>query len=204
MASMTFNNYGNASSNAFLGDFGSREHVLQGGAMLDNTAVYSGEDAYTIKINDAAAHAGDTSVGVDALPVALPNDTELTFGGVVVKLNGAAILGATSITVDALAGEVADDATATYDATPNSFIVASGTLVGRTVAERNSGADFGPAADGDDEIYITLGDVDMDKSVEVDLVRHGTLIKTNFLPAYAAASSTIKGKLEAQYQLMLG
>lgn len=204
MAKIEFNDYGNASTAAFLGDFGSREHILAGGAQLDADAVYSGEDAYTIQINDAAATQGDTTITVDALPVALPDNAELTFGSVTVRLNGAKAAGQTSLTVDALGGDIADDATAIYDASPTSNVVVSGTIVGRTIAERNAGDPFGPAADADDEVFITVADVDLDKTTDVDLVRHGSLIKTNFLPAYAAASSTVKTKLEAAYQLILG
>ena len=204
MAKIEFNDYGNASTAAFLGDFGSREHILAGGAQLDADAVYSGEDAYTIKINDAAATQGDTTITVDALPVALPDNAELKFGSVTVTLNGAKAAGQTSLTVDALGGDIADDATAIYDASPTSNVVVSGTIVGRTIAERNAGDPFGPAADADDEVFITVADVDLDKTTDVDLVRHGSLIKTNFLPAYAAASSTVKTKLEAAYQLILG
>lgn len=83
-------------------------------------------------------------------------------------------------------------------------IIPAGTLVGRTAAERAAGTDFSPAADADDEIYIVAADVDKDLTTDVDLVRHGSLIKTNFLPSYAAASVAIKAKLEAKYQLVLG
>ncbi len=204
MAKMTFNDFGQASDAAFMGDFGDREHIVAGGAQLDSTAQFTGAGEYTIKINDAAAHAGDTTVTVDALPVALPDNTELNFGGVILKLNGAKAAGQTSLTVDALAGEIADDAEASYDATADSRLVLSGTLVGRTYTEQQAGDPFGPAGDSDDEVFIVIGDVDLEQSNDCDLVRHGSLIKTNFLPSFAGASSTVKAKLQAQYELIVG
>ncbi len=136
MAKFEFNDFGNATSAAFLGDFGNREHILPGGAQLDSAAAF------------------------------------------------------------------------TFDAA-DATIVPAGTVVGRTVAERNSGAAFGVAADTDDDIFITVADVDINDAntggrVDVDLVRHGTLIKVNFLPSYTAASAAMKTKLEAKYQLILG
>lgn len=205
MAKFEFNDFGNASSAAFLGDFGSREHILPGGAQLDDSVTWSGATSrYTVTVNDADVNAGETAITVVALPAAIPAGTTLDFGDQVAVTTADAALGATSLTVEELGEDIANGATASYDADLDEEVVPAGTLVGRTVAERNSGASFGPAADADDEIFITVADVDLDQTTDVDLVRHGTLIKTNFLPAYAAASATIKGKLEAKYQLILG
>lgn len=61
--------------------------------------------------------------------------------------------------------------------------IPSGTLVGRTVAERDEGTGFGPYAEGDDEVYLVIFDVwDADRNPEVELYRHGSLVKENFLP----------------------
>lgn len=204
MAKMTFTDFGQATSKAFMGDVESRDHVLPAGGQLDSTAQFVGAGEYTIKINDAAAHAGDTTVGVDALPVALPDNTELNFSGVIVKLNGAANAGATSLTVDALAGEIADDATASYDNTADSRIVAAGTLLGRTNAEVLAGDPWGPFGDSDDEIYILLDDVDLNESADCNVVRHGSVIKQNFLPSWAGSSSAAKTKLYANYTIIKG
>lgn len=204
MASLKFTDFGQASGAAFMGDIGDREHILPGGAQLDAAALYSSEGTYTIKVNDAAAHAGDTALGVDALPVALPDNTELNFGGVIVKLNGANAAGQTSLVVDALAGEIADDATATYDSTPDSDIVLAGALVGRTNAERLAGDPFGPFGDSDDEIYIVADDVDLTETNDCNLVRHGSMIKYNFLNSWTGASSTAKTKLYDSYEIVKG
>lgn len=199
MASIDFTDYGQASNAAFMGDFGNREHVLPGGGELDAAAAFLGEGAYTIQINDAAAAAGDTTIGVDALPVALPDNTELRFGGVVVTLNGAATAGATSLTVDALPGAVADNAQATYDTTADTRIVPAGFVVGRTFTEMAAGAAFGPAADTDDEVFIVLADVNLDRGTHADFVRPNSLIKEDFLPGFAGLSTAVKAKVRARY-----
>lgn len=204
MARFTNTDYGQASSAAFLGDFGNREHILPGGAKLDTAATFANEGDYTIH-NTAVAAVGATSITVTALPVALPSGTTLSFtGGKFAVTSAAASAGATSISVEPLGEEIADESDATFDSVADQEVVVAGTLVGRTAAERASGADFGPAADADDEVYIVVADVDLSRSNDVDLVRHGTLIKTNFLPSYAGASSAVKAKLEDKYQLVLG
>lgn len=210
MAKMNFTDYGQASSAAFMGDFGDREHVLAGGAQLDSTATFAGtEGNYTIKVNDAAADAGDVALGVDALPVSIPAGTTLDFGGEFATVATTAAAGATSLAVEPLGEAIADDSEAIFDSLADTNIVPAGTLVGRTNAERLAGDPFGPAADADDEIYIMLHDVDLkdaneDDRVDINLVRHGSLIKYNFLPSWDAASATLKGKLYTAYQIIKG
>lgn len=204
MASMTFIDYGQASSSAFMGDIGDREHILPGGAQLDSAATYAGEGAYTIKLNDAAAAQGDTTITVDALPVALPDNAELRFGSVTVTLNGAKAAGQTSLTVDALGGDIADDTEAVYDTSAGTNIVVAGTLLGRTNVERLAGDGFGPFADADDEIYILAEDVDLDATTDCNLVRHGSMIKYDFLPSWTGSSATAKTKLYASYEIVKG
>lgn len=62
---------------------------------------------YTITVNQADVVAGDTSITVDALPVALPAGTVLDFGSyaaATVTVNGAVTAGATSITIQSFEG----------------------------------------------------------------------------------------------------
>ena len=203
MAKFEFTDYGSAANKAFLGDYGDREHVLAGGMKLAaGTFPTAGE--YTIKLNDAAAAQGDTTITVDATPVALPDNAELQFGSVTVTLNGAKAAGVTSLTVDALGGDIPDDTEAIYDVDATSSVVPAGTVLGHTFAEKESGAAIGVAADGDDEVFITFNEVDASKSDDVDVLRHGTLIKVNFLPAWASLSAAVKAKVRAQYQTQRG
>lgn len=208
MAKFEFNDFGNSSSAAFLGDFGNREHILAGGAQLDSAAswVVADADIYTITVNDAAAAVGDVALGVAALPVAIPAGTTLNFtGGKYAIVATSAAAAATSLVVEPLGEAIADASTATFNSgAEDEALIPAGTLVGRTIAERAAGDSFGPAGDSDDEVFITVADVDLDQTTDVDLVRHGTLIKVNFLPSYTGASSTVKSKLEAKYQLILG
>jgi len=210
MAKLTFTDFGQASSAAFMGDFGDREHILAGGAQLDSTAAFPGtEGNYTITVNDAAAAAGDTALGVVALPVSIPAGTTLDFGGEFATIATTAAAAATSLVVEPLGEAIADASTATYDSLVDTNVVPAGTLVGRTNAQRLAGDPFGPAADADDEVYIMVHDVDLknaneDDRVDIELVRHGSLIKYNFLPSWAGSSSGLKTKLYAAYQIIKG
>lgn len=131
MASITYTDYGQAASQAFMGDFGNREHLVPGGGQL--------------------AAAGDWS-GLTA------------------------------------------------------NIVPAGTLVGRTNAEKLAGADFGPAEDADDEVFIVADETSVAAGSDrgTNLVRHGSVIKYDFLPSWAGASATLKGKLHGFYTLIKG
>lgn len=71
--------------------------------------------------------------------------------------------------------------------------VPSGTLVGRTMAERTAGTGFGPYSAGnptatpavpaDDEVYLVIYDVyDAAENPECALYRHGSLVYEDKLP----------------------
>ena len=201
---MTFIDYGQGTGTAFMGDIGYREHILPGGRQLAEAAEFAGAGEYTITVNDADVNAGETSITVVALPVALPDNTELNFGGVIAKLSANAVAGATSITVDALAGDIADASTASYDATEDARVVNAGTLLGRTTAEVLAGDPFGPFADADDEIYILAEDVNMEETNDCNVVRHGSMIKYNFLGSWTGASSAAKAALHDAYEIVKG
>jgi hypothetical protein len=205
MARMEHTDYGQAAVKAFLGDVESRDHVLPGGGQLDSAASYgAGEEVYTIKVNDADVNAGETSITVDALPVALPSGTQLNFSGTIAELTADAAAAATSITVTALTADIANDAEATYDAQADSRFVPAGTLLGRTTAEVLAGDPWGPYGDSDNEIYILLDEVDLEQSPDCNVVRHGSMIKYDFLPSWSASSSTAKAALHANYEIVKG
>lgn len=131
MASMTFIDYGQASSRAFMGDISDRNHLMPGGGQLAVAGSWSG----------------------------LTNN-----------------------------------------------LVPAGTIVGRTLAEKLAGDDFGPAADTDDEIFIVHDETSVASGADrvTNLVRAGSQIKYDFLASWAGASSAIKTKLHATYQLIKG
>ena len=84
--------------------------------------------------------------------------------------------------------------------------VPSGTLVGRTLAERDAGAGFGPATVAtDDEIYLTHRDVaDAADSAETEVYRHGKVVKENYLPGFDALAAEVKAKIRALYACVKG
>lgn len=88
------------------------------------------------------------------------------------------------------------------------IVIPAGTVVGRTIAERNALAPLGPAADTDVDIYITAFDV-TDALVldDVELLRPfaGLLIKENFLPTpLASLTSAIQTAIRARYTCTTG
>jgi hypothetical protein len=206
MAKMQFTDFGQTASAAFMGDPSNREHILPGGIMLDASAFGGNPGVVNVKVNDADVNAAETSFGVDALPGDIPSGTVLLFSdGSFAKLSADAAEGATSLTVVALTHDIADDATASYDPEPTFDLVAAGTLVGRTIAEQQNGDPFGPYGDSDDEIYIVADETDVsDGDVGTNVVRHGSLIKTNFLPSWTDASAAAKTDLQAAYELIKG
>lgn len=193
-------------------DFGGREHIAPWPAKIDPASF---ADAHGVKVTLAAAGtnsytAGATVLAVSALTlpinpattlitssqglVLIPKGTVLDFGGAgakPVKLSADAKLGDTYISVVAtLATVVAgDEATFSRYGTKS---IPSGTLVGRTLAERDAGTAFGAAAATDDEIYLTYNDIpDVNVSDDVELYRHGSLVAENYLPQYTTLSAEV-------------
>lgn len=86
--------------------------------------------------------------------------------------------------------------------------IPSGTVVGRTIAERNSNSPFGPAADTDVDIYITAFDITNALVLDdVELARPyaGLLVKENFLPTpLASLTTTIQAAIRARYTCTTG
>ena len=206
MAKMQFTDFGQGASKAFEGDFANREHRLPGGGMLDASAFAQTDTEVLVKVNDADVNAGETSMTVEALSGPIPSGTVLEFSdGNFAKLSADAAAAATTLTVVALDADIADDATATYDSEPGFDLVAAGTLVGRTTAEKLAGDPFGPYGDSDNEIFIVAEDQDIsDGDAPCELCRHGSLIKYDFLPSWDGASSTAKAALHASYDVIKG
>lgn len=101
-----------------------------------------------------------------------------------------------------LPGGVQLDATAFPDG------AVAGTLVGRTFAEGDAGTAFGVAADTDEQVYILARDTPKGETgvtkLDADVVRHGSLIRYNYLPNWATVSSALKTKLADDYELTQG
>lgn len=114
-----------------------------GGHQIDWAAVTEvyRETAGGIVTLNGAKTAGDTSLTVLALPVALPDNLLLDFGGgKFARVNGAVAAGVTSVTVDAIPTNLVGTETA--------IVAGSGkkTIPGGTIMEIVSGAKMKPAA----------------------------------------------------------
>lgn len=195
----------NISPPVWMGDFSSRDSILPAPAKLD-PAQFLAEDAVKVVVGAAGAAVDAVSVPVDALSGPIPNGTVLDFGGKkFARLTAAAAKNATSLAVAALATALADDDTATYPGVGKKR-APSGTLVGRTYAERDAGTGYGPADVGtDDEIFLTAREAeDLMKETDMELYRHHRLVKENFLPGWADLGAPVKAKIRELYTCIKG
>lgn len=190
---------------AWAGDFFDREHLMPGGAKVD-AAQFNADGAVVVTVGLAGAAQGATTVPVAALSGAIPSGTVLRFSAdEFATLSAAAAAGATSLTVEALVNALESADTATYQGTIGRAPIVSGTLIGRTYAERDASTSFGPAGDSDDEVYFVAFDVtDALQVNDVELYRPGSIVKENLLPVFSALSSTLKAKVRAAYHCTTG
>lgn len=181
-----------------------KELLLPGGVKVLASAFYA-EDSVSVVVGAAGAAANATAVPVDALSGPVPSGTMLHFGSKKFAiLTADADEAATSITVEALPTALVDNDTAIYPG-EDAVSIPSGTVVGRTYAERDAGDPFGPAGDSDDEVYLIAFDVtDVNNNNDAELYRHGGLVKENYLPVWSALSAAVKAKVRAAYQTTLG
>ena len=156
----------------------------------------------------ANAAVSATSLAVAALSGAIPNGTLLHFGesGEMARLTAAAAVGATSLTVEAIPNALESGDTARYAGSgTKKKVVPNGTVVGRTISERDAGTGYGPAVSSDDEIYILVHDVtDADANNDCDLYRWGSLVKENFLPNWSTLAGALQTAIRAKYQCTKG
>lgn len=198
--SMVHSNGPFLSSPRWAGDFGSRDYVVPGGAKLA-AGQFAADDAVVVTVAVGGAAQGAIAIPVTALTGPIPEGTNFYFGGAKVAVTSAPVLaGAVSIPVQPLPAALVAADTDTYAGLGMKHIP-SGTILGRTIAERDAGTGFGPAADADDEFYLLWQDVsDADELDDCELYRPGGTVYENFLPNFAAASATVKGKVRALYQ----
>ncbi|HXG86525.1 MAG TPA: hypothetical protein VNI84_21080 [Pyrinomonadaceae bacterium] len=189
----------------FIGDFLNRDYLLAGGVKL-GVADFPAFGSVRATVGAAGALAGATSVPVAALSGAIPAGTTLDFGGAkFARLTAPAAAGATTLTVAALPTALVSGDTALYAGTSGKKTVIAGTRIGRTFAERDTDAFFGPAADADDEVLIVAYDViDAGETNDAEVLRKGTLIKENLLPGWATETAALKAKVRAVYETTRG
>jgi hypothetical protein len=192
----------------WAGDFGSPELGLMRGGLRVDVAQWQDID-YTVTVTEPAI-VGATSLTVAALPVAIPSGTILDFAGAgeFARVTANAAAGATALTVEALDAAIEDNDTATYTVSDTDEVsIPSGTAVGRTIAERDAGDDFGPAAAADDEIFLIYFDI-WDARYNPDFVGYrpyaGRIVKENFLPGFDDLAAGVVTALRARYNLVRG
>ena len=192
------------SAPVWTNDFLGPEHLIQGGKAL--ASAFNAPDAVVVDVGPAGAAIGATSIPVSpALSGPIPSGTVLDFGtNKCARLTAAAVAGATSITVAAIPTALVDADKATYPGIKAKSLP-SGTVVGRTIAERDAGTPYGPADAADDETYIVAFDVsDLNRVNDIELVRHNTVIKENFLPGWSALAAGVQADVRAAYRCMRG
>lgn len=203
MAQMTHNT-NELSAPSWAADFFNREHLVPGGAKVV-AADFLATDAVVVTVGAAGAAIDATTVPVDALSGAIPNGTVLDFGGdKFATLTAAAAAAATSLTVRALVTALVDNDTATYAGVATKLI-AAGTLIGRTFAERAAGTAFSPWVTGDEEVYLTAFDViDAAANNDVELYRPGSIVKENMLPNFSSLTAGQLAAIRAAYNTVRG
>jgi hypothetical protein len=198
MAQKMIFNPNEISSPTWAGDFMGRDHLVPGGANIDPTQ-FKALDAVIVTA-DGANNAAATVLNVDALTGPIPVGTILHFGpGKFARLTSAAPAGAEALNVEALPTAIADNNQAVY-AGAGKKVIRSGTAVGRTFAERANGDPFGPADPTDSEIYlVAFENPEPDRNPVVELYRHGSVVKENFLPDYNLLPTGILDAIRALY-----
>jgi hypothetical protein len=208
---------------------GGRAHILPVPAKLDPTQF---RDAIGVVVDVGAAGAAGGAVAIPISPaldipggigvanissteVLIPAGTVLDFGGAkFARLTADAKRGDVSLTVAALPTALVDADVAVYNKSgPNAKFIQSGTIVGRTYAERDANTPFGLGVDTDDELFILAFDVpDTSLNDEGELYRHHLLVAENYLPEWmtgtrlqtGGVATTLMTKIRTLYRCIKG
>lgn len=83
-------------------------------------------------------------------------------------------------------------------------VVVSGTLVGRTYAEREAGTGYGPFTAGDDDYGLIAWDAEVGatKSNDAELVPDTVFVKENYLPDWETLAAAAKTAIRQKYVTM--
>lgn len=152
----------------------------------------------------AIAAVDDTSITLSSgLTREIQQGEVIDFGGKkFARATALAPVGATTVSVSPLPTALAIGDTGNFSGLK--FII-SGTLVGRTFAERDAGTGYGPAVSTDDEIFLLAFDVpDAVQNPFGAVYRHTCLVFENYLPEWTAMSTDLKTAIRNRYQCMLG
>lgn len=187
-------------------EFLSPHRLIPGGGKLD-PAQFRSPDAVFVDVGAAGAAAAATTVPVVALSGPIPAGAFVDFNGTTKYLytTAAAAAGATSLTVRPLATALVDADTGWWNGAEIKTLI-SGTVVGRTFAERAANTRFGPAAAADDEVFIVAFDhTDIaEDDGDVEFVKPGTSIKENFLPGWTGLAAAVQALVRLKYVTQVG
>lgn len=199
----------------WLGQQYSADILMPGGAQV-TASLFPATDAIRVTVAVGGAAANATSIPIAALTlqadgsplavgqIAIPAGSFIDFGGTKLAITTANVLrGATSIAVRALPTALVANDVGNYLGV-GKRTVPSGTLVGRTLAERDAGGRLEPWTNGDEDVYLTFWDADLSMSDEVALLRPETIVKENYIPGFAAASAQQKAAIRGLYRCIVG
>lgn len=180
-------------------------NTIPGGVNF-NAANVPAVDAVRVTVAAAGAAINATSIPLLAAigqGDSIPRDTVILFGGSkFAQLTAEAKQGDTTLTVVALPVALAANDVGTYPGAGRKTFY-SGTLVGRTAAERAAGLPFSSATDAHDDLYINAFDnYDIGRLPEITLLRHGAMVFRKGLRGYTNLSAAQKAKLENWYQFI--
>jgi hypothetical protein len=180
-------------------------NTIPGGVNFDASTLIA-VDGVKITVGAAGAAVAATSIpllSAIAKGDKIPSGTILTFGGAkFATLTAEAKEGDTALTVSAIAAALAANDVATYAGVGYKSLY-SGTLIGRTGADRVANLPFKLANDAMDDYYINAFDnFDVGTIPEITLLRHGAMVFRAGLRNYAALNAATKAKLENWYQFI--
>lgn len=198
----------------WLGQQYTADILIPGGAQV-TASLFPGLDAVRV-VSPAGAAAGAVAIPINALllsadgsplavgAVAIPAGALIDFGGAKLAVTTVPVMrGATSISVRALPTTIAANDTGIYNGVMKRT-VPSGTLIGRTLAERDAGGRLEPWTAGDEEVFLTFWDADLSMVEEVALLRDRAIVKENYLPGFAAMPAPMKAAIRARYMCIVG
>lgn len=182
--------------------------LVPGGGHLNALAFTNSSNATPVTLTAAAA-AGAISITVSEVASPIPSGTILDFTGIgkFAKLTAAAAKGATTITVEALPQALVSGDMAYYSAIANILYIQSGTLVGRTYADRDAGIGYGPYTSTAEEAHLLFFDVHnalTDNECELYMSRGANVIYENFLPSWTTLPTEIKTFIRQNYTCLTG
>jgi hypothetical protein len=163
-------------------------------------------DSQAIKVAVTAnAAINAVSLTVTALTDAIPAGTQLRFAaGKYAYTSAAAAKGATAVPVEAIPVAIANGDVAYYK-TRKEVHIPGGTAIGRTIAERDAKAAFGPAVNTDDEIYLIMEDIpDASRDANCSLLANGEMVRENYLPDWTNWAALLKTAIRTKYQCTIG